>query len=121
MTKADITTVTPESNASAPPGGQGTHVRTTAPIRRTDRTASRWVIQRTIGAATGEARHSTRNLGYLFVNTSSLATIGRMGRAPVSRVSKRAVIHADLGRQEVSVSAAALGRARRSCEQRRHR
>jgi len=114
MTKTDITTVTRESRrVPAPPGGTRNACRTTAPIRRTDRTGVT-VCSAGPSAAQLGRRAFNPQLGYLFVNTSSLATIGRMvPGAGLEKYRNRLILHAILGRQEVSVSAAALGRARR--------
>ena len=56
-----------------------------ARTRRTARTASPSCSAARSAAATGAASRSIPQLGYLFVNTSNLATIGRMVPGPASR------------------------------------
>ena len=79
MTKADLTTVTPESNRFCTDVvGEASRCTTTAPTRRTARRASTVVFSGTIGGGNWGGVAFNPQLGYVFVNTSNLATIGRM-------------------------------------------
>ena len=63
---------------SAPSGGRRSRCTTTAPTRRTAPRARRVVFSGTIGGGNWGGVAFNPQLGYVFVNTSNLATIGRM-------------------------------------------
>ena len=122
MTRADITTVTPESNKFCTEWWDKERMYNDGPYTPYGADGVTVVFSGTIGGGNWGGAAFNPQLGYLFVNTSSLATIGHMVPGSGAReIPQRAVMHAVLGRQQVSVPAAALGESRRGERQHRRR
>jgi glucose dehydrogenase len=86
MTKADITTVTPESNKFCTEWWEKEHMYNDGPYTPYGADGVAVVYSGTIGGGNWGGVAYNPQLGYLFVNTSSLATIGHM--VPGSGVEK---------------------------------
>jgi glucose dehydrogenase len=78
MTKADITTVTPESNKFCTDWWEKDHIYNAGPYTPYGSDAVTVVFSGTIGGGNWGGVAYNPQLGYVFVNTSSLATVGHM-------------------------------------------
>jgi glucose dehydrogenase len=78
MTKADITTVTPESNTFCSEWWEKEHMYNDGPYTPYGADAVTVAFSGTIGGGNWGGVAFNPQLGYLFVNTSNLATIGHM-------------------------------------------
>ena len=78
MTKADITTVTPESNRFCSEWWDREHMSNDGPYTPYGSDNVTVVFSGTIGGGNWGGMAYNPQLGYVFVNTSNLATIGRM-------------------------------------------
>jgi len=78
MTKADITTVTPESNRFCTEWWEKEHMSNDGPYTPYGADGVTVVFSGTIGGGNWGGVAFNPQLGYLFVNTSSLATLGHM-------------------------------------------
>jgi len=78
MTRADITTVTPESNKFCTEWWDKEHMSNDGAYSSYSSTNVNVVFSGTIGGGNWGGLAYNPQLGYVFVNTSSLATIGRM-------------------------------------------
>ena len=123
MTKADLTKVTPESNRFCTEWWEREQMYNDGPYTPYGAKGVSVVFSGTVGGGNWGGVAFNPQLGYVFVNTSNLATLGRMVPDTTTRaVPQRSRLHAILGRQPLSLSGAAVGRARRrQREHRRHR
>jgi glucose dehydrogenase/cytochrome c5 len=78
MTKADITTVTPESNKFCTEWWEKDHLYNDGPYTSYGTDGVTVVFSGTIGGGNWGGVAYNPQLGYVFVNTSSLATVGHM-------------------------------------------
>jgi glucose dehydrogenase len=78
MTKADITTVTPESNKFCTEWWEKDHIYNDGPYTSYGADGVTVVFSGTIGGGNWGGVAYNPQLGYVFVNTSSLATVGHM-------------------------------------------
>jgi len=78
MTKADITTVTPESNRFCTEWWEKDHMSNDGPYTPYGADGVTVVFSGTIGGGNWGGVAFNPQLGYVFVNTSNLATVGRM-------------------------------------------
>jgi glucose dehydrogenase len=82
MTKADITTVTPASNKFCTEWWEREHIYNDGPYTPYGTKGLTVVFSGTIGGGNWGGVAYNPQLGYLFVNTSNLATVGRMTPDP---------------------------------------
>ncbi len=78
MTRSDITTVTPESNKFCTEWWDKEHIYNDGPYTPYGSKSVTVVFSGTIGGGNWGGSAFNPQLGYLFVNTSNLATVGRM-------------------------------------------